>query len=144
MTHPLADPQPATADLPRFVQVRAYDKGLAVARIVRDPMRRFGAPTIEGTRISPFDLTGELEVEAIERVAEVYDLTVEQVVVARDWLAAHPECPNPRHANPRSRKNCPDCDDHGYVFSAEEMAEIRRVDQEVRGYWAKQQTEETP
>jgi uncharacterized protein (DUF433 family) len=126
------------AELPVFVQNRAYDKGLEVVRIVFDPSRRFGTtPVFEGTRQSPEDIAGELESGASpDRIAWLSDLTVRQVEAARNWLAAHPYCDVCGGTGERRRRKCRACDGLGRAYSDEEKQAIADSAAETERIWA--------
>lgn len=122
--------------LPRFVQHRAYDKGLESVRIVFDPACRFGTPTFEGTRSSPEDIEGELE-SSDERIADWFDLTLEQVAAARAWLSDHPTCESCKGVGEiRRDRRCKSCHGHGRVYNSEEHSEIDALPEKIEAVWA--------
>lgn len=85
---------PHITDLPRFVQKRAYDKGLAAnARVVvvtKGEGWLYSRPLIEGTRIDARDMAASAAHYGVEDTARWYAITPEQVEAAVEWRKQHP------------------------------------------------------
>lgn len=73
-----------------FAEEIVYEQGIAVRwipdeHISIDPKVQFGAPVVEGTRVTVTTIAANLEVGTAEQVANWFDLTIEEVRAAGSY-----------------------------------------------------------
>lgn len=84
---------PDITELPRFVQVRAYDKGAATASVtVVDQGKEWhwSRPLIDGTRLDARDVADYAKHLGMDEAVQMYCITPEMIQAAIDWRTKHP------------------------------------------------------